>query len=226
MDDAALPKLVVARDPGAEAARRIAGWLRHALASQETATLALSGGSTPVPMFRALAADQAVDWERVHVVQVDERVAPDGDPERNAVALQAELPRACHLHLMDVTADDLEEAARAYERLLDELTGGDGLDVVHLGIGDDGHTASWPPGDPVTDVVDRTVVLTGVFNGWRRMTLTVPAVAAATHRLVLVDGADKAPALARWLDGDPTVPVAHVSGPTVVVADGAAAGVG
>jgi 6-phosphogluconolactonase/glucosamine-6-phosphate isomerase/deaminase len=128
-------------------------------------------------------------------------VAPDGHPERNAGQL-AVLP--AEIRPMPVTVDDPDEAARRY---------GEGLpvrfDVVHLGLGDDGHTASWPPGDPVVDS-RRPCEVVGEFNGFRRMTLTPPVVNAARARLMLTTGASKAPLVARWSRRDRTLPVTRV----------------
>jgi 6-phosphogluconolactonase len=112
---------------------------------------------------------------------------------------------------MPVEASDLDAAAADYAAELAELTGPDGvLDLVHLGLGDDGHTASWPPEDPVVEVKDADVAVVGAFNGYRRMTLTPPAVNRAGSILWLVDGKAKAPALARLLDGDPAIPASRV----------------
>lgn len=146
-----------------------------------------------------LAAD--VPWADLTVWQVDERIAPDGHPERNAGQL-VDFP--CRVELMPVTDDDLDAAARRY---------GDGLperfDVVHLGLGDDGHTASWPPGDPVVDSVQPCAAI-GEFNGFRRMTITPPVVSAARSRLMLTFGGSKAPVVQRWLLRDPELPVDRV----------------
>ncbi|HSB86846.1 MAG TPA: 6-phosphogluconolactonase, partial [Ilumatobacteraceae bacterium] len=99
----------------------------------------------------------------------------------------------------------------------------DRLDVVHLGIGDDGHTASWPPGDPVIEASDR-VALSGEYKGRVRMTLTVPAVNAARHRLVLATGTSKAPVVERWLLDDRRLPIDRVRrANTTVILDAAAA---
>jgi 6-phosphogluconolactonase/glucosamine-6-phosphate isomerase/deaminase len=168
-------------------------------------------------MLAALARC-VVPWEAVDVWQVDERVAPDGHPDRNANQL-AGLPG--RHHLMPVTAVDLRRGAARYAATLP-----DRFDVVHLGMGPDGHTASWPPGDPVVES-DRPVDLCGEFNGRVRMTLTPPVINAAMARLVLVGGADKASAVAAWLQRHPLaarLPIARVrrSG-TVVVLDPAAA---
>jgi 6-phosphogluconolactonase/glucosamine-6-phosphate isomerase/deaminase len=135
------------------------------------------------------------------VWQVDERVAPDGHPARNALQL-AGLP--CRIELMPVTDADLGAAARRYAAGLPER-----FDVVHLGLGDDGHTASWPPGDPV---VDSTLAcdLVGEFNGFRRMTLTPSVLNAARSRLVLTFGRTKAPMMRRWLRGDRSLPVSRL----------------
>lgn len=179
--------------------------------------MAFSGGSAPRPMFAALAVDD-VPWGQLDVYQVDERVVPDGHPERNVGALGVLPIAAGRLHAMPVTADDLDAAARAYAAILPPR-----LDVVALGIGDDGHTASWPPGDPVVDAPD-PVAATGVFNGWRRMTITPRVVNGARHRLVLVTGSAKAGIVARWLAGDRLLPVQRVSRrSTVLVLDRAAA---
>jgi len=166
-----------------------------------------------------------VPWAAVTVFQVDERIAPDGDPDRNAVQLHDHLVaatplRPAQVRLMPVTAARLPAAAERYGKLVAAAAP---LDVVHLGMGDDGHTASWPPGDPVIDS-PRPVDLCAEYNGRRRMTLTPGPVNAARLRVLLVAGAAKRPMLERLLAGDRTLPVARVrrSG-TVIFADVAAA---
>ena len=171
-------------------------------------------------MLEALAV-LPLPWQLVHVFQVDERVAPDGDAARNSTALRhALLDRVdTNAHLMDVTASDLVESARRYADL---LYAHEPLDVVHLGVGDDGHTASWPPGAPVID--DYGVAIVGPFRGFVRMTITPRVVDRARVVILLVAGADKAPVLARMLAGDQTVVASRVLGAhTTVVADEAAA---
>lgn len=211
-------EVVVAADAGelaCVAAERIAGPLGDALARRGRGTLAVSGGSSPAGMFAALAAS-GLDWSRIDVFQVDERVAPDGHPDRNATLLRSHLLEAApvpdeRVHLMPVTATDLAEAARAYAGRLAEVTGGRALDVVHLGLGDDGHTASWPPGDPVGDGNDNAAVaVVGPFDGRLRMTLTPAAVNAAGAIVWLIDGPGKAPVVARLLAGDPAIPASRV----------------
>ena len=204
-------------DPAAWVAASIARRLATAIARRGVASLAVSGGSTAPPMLEALAT-RDLPWERIEIWQVDERVAPDGHPDRNANQL-AGLPG--RHHLMPVTARDLRRAASRYAATLPER-----FDVVHLGMGPDGHTASWPPGDPVV-MSDRPVDLCGEFNGWVRMTLTPRVVNAALARVVLVTGADKASLVTAWLKRHPLaarLPIALVrrSG-TVVVLDSAAA---
>jgi 6-phosphogluconolactonase len=203
------------------AARDIAARVRDAVAARGIANVAFSGGSVAPPMFDALARED-VPWASVHVFQVDERVAPDGHEDRNATALLSALVErvalpAGNVHLMPVTAADLDDAAADYGRALPRL------DVAHMGIGPDGHTASWPPGDPVISECDRPVTVVGPFNGRLRMTIT-PGVVEDTRAIVfLVVGESKREALARMLAGDPDVPASHVPfGRTVVHADRAA----
>jgi 6-phosphogluconolactonase len=207
----------VVDDPAAHAAAVIARRLRDAVRRRGQATVAFSGGSTTPPMLTALAGLD-VPWAAVQVFQVDERVAPDGHADRNVGQLAVLPIGTTQLHPMPVTDTNLDMAAARYASSLP-----DRFDVVHLGMGDDGHTASWPPGDPVVRS-PRTVDVCGPFNGRVRMTLTPPAVAAARMRLVLVTGASKAPMVARWIERDPALPVTHVrrSG-TLVLLDGAAA---
>lgn len=205
-----------AASAASEAARWTAFQLRNAVRRRGRATAAVSGGSTPAAMFAALATLD-VPWRHVSVFQVDERVAPDGHPARNA-ALLGLFPGEARLRLMPVTSSDLVRASRRYAAGLP-----DRFDVVHLGLGDDGHTASWPPGDPVVGA-SLAVALSGEYRGFVRMTLTPGPVNAARHRLVLAAGADKAEPLERWLLGDAGVPVQHVHRTgTVVVVDTAAA---
>ncbi len=201
-------------DPSTDAGRWLARRLRDAVRRRGRATLALSGGGSAPPMFDVLLA-QDVPWRDVVVWQVDERVAPDGHPERNAGQL-ADFP--CRVELMPVTDDDLDAAAQRYGSALPER-----FDVVHLGLGDDGHTASWPPGNPVVDS-DRPCEAIGEFNGFERMTLTPPVVNAARSRLMLTFGASKAPMVQRWLLRDRELPVSRLRrGDTWIMLDPPAA---
>jgi 6-phosphogluconolactonase len=228
--------VVVAAD-AADLARRgaalVAEAARTAIADRGRFRLAVSGGRTPTAMFAALAEEELA-WDAVHLFQVDERLAPAGSPDRNAAGLRsALLDRVAlppdHVHLMDVEradlAADLAAAARDYAAVLGRVADGR-LDLVHLGLGEDGHTASWPPGDPVVDATD-DVAWVGPFHGLARLTLTPPAVNRAGHILWLVEGADKADVLARLRAGDPALPASRVrrSGVTLL-ADAAAAGGG
>jgi 6-phosphogluconolactonase len=199
------------------AADRVAARAEEAIRERGRFTLAVSGASTPRRMFAALA-ERPLPWADMHLFQVDERVAPDGHPDRNFTDLKARLidrvpiPKE-NVHPMPVTASDLEVAARSYAAGLAEATGDGALDLVHLGIGDDGHTASWPPGDPVVDAVGEgapDVAVVGPYNGRLRMTLTPRAVNRARAVLWLVDGAAKAPVVARLLAGDRAIPASRV----------------
>jgi 6-phosphogluconolactonase/glucosamine-6-phosphate isomerase/deaminase len=192
--------LRVTDDPAAAAGRWLARRLRDAVRRRGEAAIAVSGGGSAPPMFEVLLA-QDVPWSHVTVWQVDERVAPDGHPERNAGQL-AGFP--CRVELMPVTDDDLEGAASRYAAGLPER-----FDVVHLGLGDDGHTASWPPGHAVVDSTVRCEAI-GEFNGFRRMTLTPPVVNAARSRLMLASGESKAPMVRRWLLRDPSIPATRL----------------
>jgi len=191
-----------------------------AVAERGRFTFAVSGGRTPWAMFADLAGK--LPWEKVTIFQVDERIAPDGDPDRNLTQLEQSLPPggAADVRAMPVWSEDLEAAAAMYADALPEQ-----LDLVHLGLGPDGHTASLVPGDPVLDVTDRDVAVTGVYQERRRMTLTYPVLNRARQILWLVTGEDKVDALARLRAGDPSIPAGRISpAHAVVVADAAAAG--
>ncbi len=169
-------------------------------------SLAVSGGHAPWRMFELLGTHE-LDWDAIDIFQVDERIAPAGDPDRNLTHLLESLPAAgvARLRPMPVNDPDLDAAAAGYaEQLPTEL------DLVHLGLGPDGHTASLIPGDPVLDVDDRLVALTGEYQGRRRMTLTYPAIEAARSVLWLVTGADKPEGLAKLRAGDPSIPAGRV----------------
>ena len=199
-----------------EAASRIAREAREAVAARGRFVVAFSGGHTPWIMLRALADDD-VPWPGVHLVQVDERVAPPGDPDRNLTHLRTSLLdhaplRPEQVHAMPVEAANLEAAAAQYAVTLAELTGSPPvLDLVHLGLGPDGHTASLVPGDAVLDVTDRDVALTGMYKGRRRMTLTYPLLNRARSILWLVTGGEKAGMLARLRAGDHSIPAGRVN---------------
>ena len=217
------PNRVLEVLPDAEAVARraadvVAAAVREAIAARGRFTFALSGGRSPWTMFRELEGED-VPWAEVGIWQVDERVAPDGDPDRNLTSLLPVIPGDADLRPMPVIEADLEAAAERYARSLPEA-----FDLVHLGMGDDGHTASLVPGDPVLEVADRDVALTEEYRGLRRMTVTYPVLDRAGRVLWLIEGDDKAPMVPRLLAGDRSIPSGRVAtAEQLVVVDAAAA---
>ena len=180
------------------------------------ASMAVSGGRTPWPVFERLS-EAPVRWTAVDVFQVDERVAPPGSADRNLTGLdETLLDRVpARAHPMPVDAPDLEAAARRYATELPPS-----LDVVHLGLGDDGHTASLVPLDPGVLIEDQLVAITDPYRGHRRMTLTRPALDGAGLIVWIVSGLDKAEMVERLIAGDPSIPCrAHLAGSAVLVTD-------
>jgi 6-phosphogluconolactonase len=211
-----------------EAAAIIATDARIAVAARGRFVMAVSGGRTPWLMLRALA-DKEVPWNGVQVLQVDERVAPAGDPDRNLTRLRESLLehaplRAEQIHAMPVESDDLQAAASSYAATLREVAGSPAvLDLVHLGLGPDGHTASLVPGDAALDVTEAAVALAGPYQGRRRMTLTYPVLNHARRVLWVVTGAEKAGMLVRLRDADRSIPAGRVrQDRALVLADRAA----
>jgi 6-phosphogluconolactonase len=198
------------------AATVIAADARAAVAARHRFAMAVSGGHTPWIMLRELA-NEDIPWDVVHVYQVDERVAPDGDPDRNLTHMRESLLqyaplRPEQIHAMPVNSSDLDLAADQYAKSLEEVVGAPPvLDLVHLGLGPDGHTASLVPGDAVLNVTGADVALTGVYQRRRRMTLTYPVINRARRILWVVTGSEKIPALRRLLNGDVTIPAGRVS---------------
>jgi 6-phosphogluconolactonase len=208
----------------------IAAESHAAIAARGRFVAALSGGSTPWLMLRALAREE-VRWDAVQVVQVDERIAPAGDRDRNLTHLQENLLahtslRPEQIHAMPVEPQDLEAAAQRYAQTIADLAGSPSvLDLAHLGLGADGHTASLIPGDPVLNVTEADVAITGTYQGRRRMTLTYPILNRTRRVLWLVTGIEKADALRRLRAEDSSMPAGRVRQDTAVVfADRAAAG--
>jgi 6-phosphogluconolactonase len=197
------------------AAAIIAADARAAVAARGRFIMAVSGGRSPWHMLRALANEE-LPWAGVHVLQVDERVAPAGDPDRNLTPLRASLLEHAPLppeqiHAMPVESVDLDDAVRRYTATLRALAGSPPvLDLVHLGLGPDGHTASLVPGDPVLDVRDADVALTNPYQGRRRMTLTYPTLNRARRVLWVVTGQEKTEMLVRLRDADPIIPAGRV----------------
>jgi 6-phosphogluconolactonase len=213
-----------------EGAAIIAAEARAAVAARGRFILAVSGGHTPWSMLRDLAGED-VPWNGVHVTQVDERVAPAGHPDRNLTHLRESLlehapMRPEQIYAMPVEVSDLEAAASRYAQTLQGIAGSPPvLDLVHLGLGPDGHTASLVPRDPVLDVTDAYVALTGVYQGRRRMTLTYPMINRGRRILWLVTGTDKVEMLMRLRDGDRSIPAGRIDRDNaLVIADRAAAG--
>jgi 6-phosphogluconolactonase len=196
----------------------VAECARQAVASRGSFHFAVSGGHTPWAMFAELASED-VPWESVVIYQVDERVAPPDDPDRNLRHLRDALGSApARVEPMPVDQPDLEAAAASYAASLPEH-----FDLIHLGLGPDGHTASLVPSDPVLLVSDRLVALTRPYEGRVRMTLTYPGLARGRQILWLITGADKKDALARLRKSDPSIPAGRVeAGQSLVFADEAA----
>lgn len=212
-----------------EAARIVAAEARKAVAERGLCAAAFSGGSTPWLMLRALAGED-VPWDALQIVQVDERVAAAGDRDRNLTHLRealldhAPLPPD-HVHAMPVDDSDLDAAALQYALTLQRIAGSPPvLDLVHLGLGPDGHTASLVPGDAALDIADADIAVTGIYLGHRRMTLTYPILNRSRRILWLVAGGEKADMLARLRQADPSIPAGRVrQDAALVLADEAAA---
>ncbi|MDP6080383.1 MAG: 6-phosphogluconolactonase, partial [Arenicellales bacterium] len=204
------------------AALQLVASAREAISARGVFIMALSGGRSPHAMLTAFAKAD-LPWAQVRIFQVDERVAPAGDAARNWVMiedalLQAGGPSQAEHYPMPVESDDLARAATAYAKTL-ALIAGDPvvIDLVHLGLGDDGHTASLVPGDEALMMTDRDVAVTALYRGHRRMTLTFPALNRARERLWLATGADKVTMLARLRDGDHRIPAGRVSGDNTII---------
>ena len=200
----------------------IAEAAREAVAERGRCALAVSGGHDPWSMFSQLE-DHQLDWTKTEIFQVDERVAPAGSDERNLTHLIESLSIGAQgsIRPMPVTDDDLEAAAVRYAESLPEA-----LDLAHMGIGPDGHTASLVPGDPVLDVTDRRVAVTaGEYEGVRRMTLTYPELHRVRCLLWVVTGESKLDALRKLMARDPSIPAGRVEpgGDSLILADRAAA---
>src|SRR5215475_5887841 len=213
-----------------KAAALIATEARQAVAARGRFVMAVSGGHTPWVMLRALA-DEDVPWASVHIFQVDERVAPEGHADRNLTHLRASLLEhaalpARQIYAMPVEIPDLQSAAAKYAVDLERIAGAPPVfDLVHLGLGPDGHTASLTPGDPVLDVADRDVAVTAVYQGRNRLTLTYPVINRARFILWLVTGSEKATMYKRLRAADPSIPAGRVrQNNALLLADVAAAG--
>ncbi len=218
-------RLEVLDDPPAvlrRGAELIAEAAREAVSERGSCALAVSGGHDPWPMFSQLE-DLEMDWTKTEIFQVDERVAPSCSDERNLTHLIESLSIGAQgsIRPMPVTDDDLDAAAERYAESLPEA-----LDLAHMGIGPDGHTASLVPGDPVLEVDDRRVAVTaGEFEGVRRMTLTYPELHRVRRLLWVVTGEKKVDALRKLLARDPSIPAGRVQpdGDSLILADRAAA---
>ena len=201
------------------AAGVIAAAAREAVAARGVFTLAVSGGKTPWAMLKDLASEE-VPWSQVHVFQIDERIAPEGDPDRNLTHLHesllgnAPIPKE-NIHAMPVNAEDPVDGAAEYEKTLQEICGNPPtLDMAHLGLGPDGHTASLTPNDPVLEVTDRDVALTDpvhLYQNRRRMTLTYPMINRSRHIMWLATGAAKIPMIVKLKAADPSIPGGRIS---------------
>jgi 6-phosphogluconolactonase len=222
--------LADAESAAKRAAELIAADARWAAAARGRYLMAVSGGHPPWIMLRALAKE-GVPWKAVHVFQVDERVAPEGHTDRNLTHLRASLLenaplRPEQIYAMPVEEPNLQAAAQQYARTLSEIAGSPPvLDLVHLGLGPDGHTASLVPGDPVLEITNVDVSFTGLYQGRRRMTLTYPVINRARRVVWVVTGGEKAEMLNRLRNADASIPAGRVrSDDALVLADGAAAG--
>jgi len=216
---------------GRQAAALIAAEARSAVGERGCFIFAVSGGQTPWIMLRALT-EENIPWNKVYVFQVEERIAPAGHPDRNLTHLRERLlghapfsPK--QICAMPVEGNDLDVAAREYATTLVDVAGlPPVIDLVHLGLGPDGHTASLVPQDPVLEIAHTYVGMTGTYQGRRRMTLTYPTINRARRILWLVTGAEKSVMLDRLLTADPSIPAGRVSQDRAIVFVDRAAGRG
>ena len=208
----------------------IAAAAREAVAARGRFVMAVSGGKSPWVMLADLA-DEDVPWKNVHVFQIDERIAPAGDPDRNYVHLRDSLLQHApippqQIYAMPVENPDSQAAAAQYAQTLESVAGKPPvLDLAHLGLGPDGHTASLIPGDPVLNVTDRDIAITGVYQGRNRMTMTYPVINRARKIMWLVSGKDKVAAFTKLKTGDQSIPGGRITrDQALLLADRDAAG--
>jgi len=216
------------------AAGVIAAAARDAVAQRGVFTLAVSGGKTPWAMLKDLASEE-VPWSQVHVFQIDERIAPEGDPDRNLTHLHesllgnAPIPKE-NIHAMPVNAADPAEGAKDYENTLRELCGNPPtLDMAHLGLGPDGHTASLVPNDAVLEVTDRDVALTDpvhLYQERRRMTLTYPMINRSRQIMWLATGSAKIPMIVKLKAADHSIPGGRINQENALLLTDSAAAAG
>jgi 6-phosphogluconolactonase len=205
-----------------EAAKLIAAMAKREVAARGRFIMAVSGGKTPWLMLKALAYED-LPWENVHVVQVDERVAPAGHHDRNLThLLESLLPFSSisedHIHAMPVNSPDLESAAKDYVTTLCNIAGNPPvIDLIHLGLGSDGHTASLVPGDPVLNVKNKDVSITGIYQGTIRMTLTYPIINRSRKILWIITGTEKFDMLSRLMKGDTSIPAGNIRNDVAMV---------
>ncbi|HSF52227.1 MAG TPA: 6-phosphogluconolactonase [Algoriphagus sp.] len=199
-----------------EAASFIADRIRENLSKKGFFTMAISGGRTPWEMIKELAAED-LPWEKVYLFQVDERIAPDGHQDRNLTQLfntiqGTRLMTRLNIFPMPVIAEDLDQACEEYADYIKTITETGKLDLIHLGMGADGHTASLIPGDEVLEVMDKNVAMTSTpYQGRNRMTLTYPLINQAEKILWIITGEEKAEMLERLLQQDPTIPAGRIN---------------
>ena len=212
-----------------KAAQIIVAEAQASVSARGRFNLAVSGGETPWRMLRTLAAKE-LPWADVFIFQVDERVAPDGDPKRNLTHLHESMSQLVampsdQIYAMPVNLPDLKAASDLYTSIIEKTVGVPAvLDLVHLGLGSDGHTASLVPGDPVLEVQDRDVAVSGTYQGTRRMTLTYPILNRSRRILWVITGIEKAEMLARLRNKDASIPAGRVrQDRAIVLADRAAA---
>ncbi len=204
-----------AEQVAARAAAYLEQEIRDALTYQKSFSLAISGGRTPWEMLKILSKAD-LPWQRINLFQVDERVAPDGHPDRNLTQLFQSIAGTAmvtqlRIFPMPVTAEDLDASAQEYTDVLNEVTEGKGLDILHLGLGSDGHTASLVPGDGVLEIKNRLVACTqNSYQGRIRMTLTYPLLNAAKQILWIVTGSEKKEMVQRMLQQDPSIPAGRI----------------
>jgi 6-phosphogluconolactonase len=205
-----------------KAASHIAEEARTAISFRGRFIMAVRGGKTPWKMLSALA-NEDFPWEAIHILQVDERQAPEGHPDRNLTRLRESLlghapVPPVRIYAMQTEEPDLNAAADEYVQTIREIAGSPSvIDLVHLGLGPDGHTASLVPGDPVLDVTDRDVAPTGIYQGRRRLTLTYPLINRARKILWVITGSEKSEMLERLLDGDRSIPAGRISRENAIV---------